>query len=159
MSCSARSDPPDGGSPESAAEAIRAAGALPVLPWGFGKWWWRRRRIVERLLTETPPGDLLLADSGIRAALAPYPRLLARAERLGFRVVAGSDPLPLAGEIARPGSFGCLVQGPFSVEAPAAALRDLLATEPSKPRIYGAGRPLAGFLRDQLAMQLRKRHA
>ena len=149
----------DGGSLETTAAAIRRAGALPVLPWGFGKWWLRRGRLVERILERTPPADLLLADSGTRAALAPYPRLLARAERQGFRIVAGSDPLPLAGEVARPGSYGCLLRGPFSIEAPAAGLRRMLATGQPRPRLYGRGRPLPGFLRDQLAMQLRRRRS
>ena len=73
---------------------------------------------------------------------------------MGFRVIAGSDPLPLAGEIERPGSFGCLLEGPFSVNRPAAALRDLLAE--STPRPFGLGRSLPSFVRSQLAMQLRK---
>lgn len=147
----------DGGTLDATAAAIRRAGALPVLPWGFGKWTLRRGRLVDRLLNRTPPDELLVADSGTRAALSRYPPLLTRAESLGFRVIAGSDPLPLAGEVARPGSFGFLVPGPFSIARPAASVKKLLGPGAPKPRLYGAGRPLAAFLRAQLAMQLGKR--
>ncbi len=150
---------PDGGDLDSTAAAIRAAGALPVLPWGFGKWWLRRGRIVAGLLRTARPEELLLADSGARARLLPYPRLLARAAALGFRVLAGSDPLPLAGEITRPGSYGCLIEGPLSLDRPAAALDRLLrGAPPALPR-FGTGRPLAGFLRDQMSMQWRRGRA
>ena len=147
---------PDGGTLDETAAEILRAGAVPVLPWGFGKWSLGRRRLVERLLDRASPDELLLADSGTRAALAPFPRLLARGARRGFRVIAGSDPLPLAGEVARPGSVGCLLEGPFSTDTPASALRELLLRTGQSPQLFGTGRPLPAFLRDQIVMQLRK---
>ena len=58
---------------------VRDAGALPVLPWGLGRWWGQRGRLLAARLAEAKPGDLALGDTYLLPALAPRPALLRRA--------------------------------------------------------------------------------
>lgn len=139
-------------------EEIPASGALAVLPWGVGKWSGRRGARIADLVAEGPtrPG-LFLADSGVRPAALARPALLAQGEATGWRVLAGTDPLPLSGEDGKPGRFGFRVDGPFDPRRPFAALAAWLGALSMSPPTYGQlERPLT-FLRQQVQMQLRKR--
>lgn len=136
----------------------REAGAVTVLPWGFGKWWSKRGRVVRAALPAGRDGlgTLFIGDNGNRpAALAP--RLFAEAERRGIPVLPGSDPLPLPGHAGRAGSHGLVLEGPFDERRPAASLRALLAAAPVRPRRWGRPAPLGRFLADQVALRRRKR--
>lgn len=99
--------------------AIRAHDALPVLPWGVGKWLGPRGRLVDRLLDGE--GELFLGDNAGRPGFWPVPRF-----RRGIRVLPGSDPLPIDGAEAAIGSFGCLLNCELPPDRPAAALRRAL---------------------------------
>lgn len=136
--------------------SIREAGGLAVLPWGFGKWWARRGRVVLDTLESESPSDLFVADSGVRPQLSPRPRLLILSERLGFRTLPGSDPLPVGGEESRPGSFGSLVATHLPAAKPATHLIDQLNGEATLPRPFGGGTSFPQFVRLQSVMLWRK---
>ncbi|MEZ4484848.1 MAG: hypothetical protein R2864_09690 [Syntrophotaleaceae bacterium] len=113
---------------EETLRLVRDLGALPVLPWGAGKWWGRRGRLVEGALgAQAPP---LLGDNGGR----PWcwrPLLLSRARRHGGAVLPGSDPLPVASDRQRNGSYGLVMKGASRIGR--------------LPRMAaGAGRPIGG---------------
>ena len=94
----------DGAPLDRTLELADAAGGVAVLPWGVGKWTFDRARIVARVLAEADPRALLVGDNGTRPGIVPEPRLLRVARARGFRVLPGSDPLPLAFHAARAGS-------------------------------------------------------
>lgn len=100
----------DGEGLHATVERVRSRGALPVLPWGFGKWWGGRRTLVEEAVEAAPAGSLLLGDNGGRPRGAPEPALFQRARAKGIPVLAGSDPLPFPAEIRRVGSYGNLLR-------------------------------------------------
>ncbi len=135
--------------------AARATGALPVLPWGFGKWTGRRAELVWRLFEGG--SDLYAGDNGGRPAWSSRPRLLGMAETWGRLVLPGSDPLPFAGEVRKPGSYGFVAEVTCDPDRPFATLRTWLESQTRSPRIYGRRERLPVFLRHQIAMQLRKR--
>ncbi|MDX1576826.1 MAG: hypothetical protein R3266_00005, partial [Gemmatimonadota bacterium] len=62
---------------------VRAAEALPVVPWGFGKWWFRRGRLVRSVVRSASPGELFLGDNGGRPWWYPRPRLFDESRRRG----------------------------------------------------------------------------
>jgi hypothetical protein len=148
---------PDGLPLDETLARVRAGGALPVLPWGFGKWWRERGRAVERRLREDDPGALFLGDNGGRPRIGPEPAMFRLARRLGYRVLPGSDPLPLPGHERRPGSYGLRLAARIDPDAPASSIRRALLEAPPRPASFGRRRPLLAFARDQLAMQRRKR--
>ncbi len=114
--CALFSDEPvaDGLPAREIVRAILARGGLPALDWAPGKWLFRRGRLVRALAAEFPPAQLALVDTSLRPLGWPAPRLYAAARRQGRAVLAGSDPLPFAGEEDLAGSYHCS----FSIPAP-----------------------------------------
>ncbi len=149
--------PAEGRPLEETLGEIRAVGGLPVLPWGFGKWRGWRGRTVAELIERYPREEIFLGDNGGRPAGAPRPRLFALARRQGVRILPGSDPLPLPAEAERAGSYGFRLAARLDFERPARDLRRLLRGPDLRIEPYGSGAALLPFLRNQLAMQLRKR--
>ena len=136
--------------------AVRDCGALPVVPWGFGKWWGRRGRLLASLLETEPPASFFLGDNGGRPSSFPRPNILEIARRVGIRDLPGSDPLPFAGEVARAGSRGFVLPTPLDQDAPAAGLLSQLRDPSFHPETYGPGERLLPFSVKQIGMQLRK---
>jgi hypothetical protein len=136
---------------------VRACGALPVLPWGFGKWWGRRGRLIAGALARHGSAPLFLGDNGGRPAAGGAPRLFAEAQARGVAVLPGSDPLPLPWHAGRAGSYGFLLEGGLDTERPAADLRQRVRDLREGPRAFGRLAPLPRFLRDQVALRSRRR--
>jgi hypothetical protein len=140
---------------------VRASGALPVLPWGFGKWWLSRGALIAKSVTGgAGQGELYLGDNAGRPAFARRPPLFREAERRGIPVLPGSDPLPLAGHVARAGSYGFLLAGALDEARPARSLSILvrrLRSAGVQPRPFGRPSGLLQFCRDQAALRLRRR--
>lgn len=120
-------DIPDGQPVRRTLELVKAAGAVAVLSWSPGKWFFGRGKLVRRLLEEAPAGSFLLGDTALRPMYWPFPSLMALGRRRGFKVVGGSDPLPLPDEERRIGTYGVCVRAAFDPEAPAESVRRMMA--------------------------------
>jgi len=106
-------------------EAVQDLGGIPVLCWAPGKWFFERGRIVKQLIDEL--GDkILLADTTLRPMGWPTPRLFTYGQSQGLSVIAGSDPLPFAGDEQYAGSYVTCYQEKFDPSTPAASLRHIL---------------------------------
>jgi len=136
---------------EDILERVRESGALPVLPWGFGKWWGRRGTAVARVLREQQGRELFLGDNSGRLRHGAPPRLFREARELGIPVLPGSDPLPFPRHAGRAGSYGFALPGGME-ESTADLLRRIRAA--GQPRSFGRRAGLSRFLRDQVEMQL-----
>lgn len=88
----------EGQTAQQTVKTILAAGGVPVVAWSPGKWFFNRGRVVANLLQSTPRKRLLIGDTSLRPLGWGLPSLIRRGARAGFGVVAGSDPLPFAGE-------------------------------------------------------------
>lgn len=148
----------DGSPLRATVEAVRRAAALPVLPWGVGKWTGRRGALVREAVADRAAFPCLcVADSGVRPRFLPRPALIAEAERAGRISLAGTDPLPVAGDEGKAGRFGFIAAAEIDEDRPFGALADWLARQRASPPVFGEfERPLI-FLHRQVAMQLRKR--
>ncbi|HVP30223.1 MAG TPA: hypothetical protein VMW35_13800 [Myxococcota bacterium] len=134
----------------------RQDGALPVIPWGAGKWLFARGALLDALLDESRGAELYLGDESGRPALWPTPRHLGDAAARGIRNLPGTDPLPFPHETRRAGSFGFRLRTAFDPKRPAASLKAALRAG-AAPEPFGRLESPLRFLRNQLAMQLRKR--
>jgi hypothetical protein len=152
---------PDGLSLSDTLDRVRAAGALPVLPWGFGKWWLSRGKRVARELPASPENtELYLGDNAGRPAAAFPSRLLRAAEERGIPVLPGSDPLPLETHADRAGSYGFLLSGKLDPDRPAQSLaRRVRRVRAAGGRLRPFGRRsgLLQFCRDQAALRAASR--
>ena len=137
---------PDGLPAAEAIERSLECGAVPVLAWAPGKWFFQRGRIVRELITRFPPEALLIGDTSLRPGIWPEPILMRTARKRGFRVVAGSDPLPFQGEEAVMGSYASCLEGDFDPSDPLASARGLLLT-PGTPGYVGRRGGLLSVLR------------
>ena len=138
---------------DAAIGAARDAGAIAVLPWGFGKWWGRRGEIVGRILESVRPGELFVGDNGNRPWPGLRPRLFRVAEGRGIQVLPGSDPLSLPDQIARIGRYGTVLSAPLDLERPAAGIEAILRSRTAPFARFGRREGIAGFLRAQLRVR------
>lgn len=138
-------------------DAALAAGALVSLNWAPGKWFGRRGRIVAGLLSGAPRPGLLIGDSAMRPRLWGEPILMRQARRRGWQVIAGSDPLPFAGEEHSIGRYGSRLEGVWDEEHPAASLRRLLGAAAPGLTFWGGRRGPFEFARRQLAIMGEKK--
>jgi hypothetical protein len=128
---------PDGLPARELIARVLADGAIPVISWAPGKWFFKRKGVVQGLLESFAPGQLLLGDTSLRPTLWPTPILMQRARKKGFGIVAGSDPLPFAGEEQLAGRYLTAFNGPFDPERPADSVRTLLQAKGTEFQILG----------------------
>lgn len=133
--------------------AAGEAGAITVLPWGFGKWWGGRGKIVRQILESVRPGELFLGDNGNRPRPGVRPRLFREAERRGIRILSGSDPLSLPNQVARVARYGTLLSASLDMQRPAAGIEALLRSRGTTTTTFGRRDGAASFLRAQLRIR------
>ena len=126
LSLLSREQVPDGMSAVDTVTRILETKGVPVVSWAPGKWFPPRSRVVKELLHRYSPRELLLGDSSLRATVWPTPRLMAAGRRNGFSVLAGSDPLPFAGDEQYAGCYATQLDGELDAAAPVSSLRHLL---------------------------------
>ena len=156
LALSTVSEIPDGLSLEETVAAVREEGALPVIPWGFGKWIGRRGRILKRFMENARRSDFFLGDNGGRPAFLPEPAHFLFGKERGIRILPGSDPLPYPSETDRAGSFGFALRVSIDPGSPAHGIRTALSDHATRPEPYGRLETPFRFLRNQFAMQMMK---
>ena len=138
-------------------ESVKEIGAIPVIPWGFGKWTGARGRVLEEVLAKEPMGQFFLGDNGGRTGFLGEPGAFEKGREKGFRILPGSDPLPFSVEQGRAGSYGLMIEGRVSAEHPTQDLIESLRNPALKCTRYGKLENPLLFLFKQCVMQIRKR--
>ncbi|MEO7986441.1 MAG: hypothetical protein ABI766_07895 [Gemmatimonadales bacterium] len=150
----------DGLSLEQALAEGAAHGALRVIPWGAGKWLFGRGRLLSGIiLAQRMNDDFFLGDGAGRPFFWSTPNHFAEAARHGIRVLPGTDPLPFPSQESRAGSFGFLLQGVMDLSRPAEGIKAALRDPASRLTPFGKPERALPFVRNQIAMQRRKRRA
>ncbi|MEP6688688.1 MAG: hypothetical protein ABJC36_10095 [Gemmatimonadales bacterium] len=153
-----RSTVPDGRPIRAVLEEGASLGALRVIPWGAGKWLFRRGRLLHELIAAARPGGgFFLGDGGGRPFFWNTPRHFRQAERGGIRVLPGTDPLPFFRQTGRAGSYGFRLEGAIDLSSPGEGIKAALRDPASRLTPFGRRERLAPFVRNQIAMQQRKR--
>lgn len=148
---------PDGLPAGDTLDRLHEQGALAVLSWSPGKWFFERGRVVRQLIENGPASRFLVGDTAMRPRCWPMPGLMRRARERGFGLIAGSDPLPLAGEESLAGSYGFEINARFDPACPATSLRQALAASPLSPTLVGCRRRSLDFLSRWIRNQARRR--
>lgn len=136
-------DLPDGLSTVEAIERVRTAGGIPAIPWGIGKWLGARGRLVREVVARHP--GVWLGDSSLRPSCWPESCF----RRAASRVLAGSDPLPAAGEEHQAGRLASRFESAFDPADPARALRSALSHPASVRPVGSHSGPLEVWRRQQ----------
>jgi len=150
-------DLPDGLPLLETLRASNEAGALAVIPWGFGKWWLGRGRLMSRTLLHETVRGVFIGDNGNRPGSPLRPRLLALADELAIPILPGSDPLPLSDHLRRVGTNGAVLRiAGLTADRPAFDLKERLRSRSVELSSYGARRGFGGFVRDQARLRARR---
>ncbi len=132
-------------------------GVPHVIPWGLGKWFFQRGRLLSELLREFRKPSLFLGDEGGRPGFWPYPAHFREGAELGVRDLPGTDPLPFAHDVSKVGRVGFRVPVDLDERRPAASLMGTLCEAGTVLDRFARLEPPIKFVRNQVAMQLRKR--
>jgi hypothetical protein len=108
---------PDGLGATATIEKIIELGGMPVVSWSPGKWFGARGMLVSQLLQDYTPHQLALGDIPLRPGVWGEPLIMRRARERGFSVLAGSDPLPVAGEECIAGTYGIVAKFDLPINA------------------------------------------
>jgi len=133
--------------------SINTNGGVAVLPWGVGKWFGRRGALIRQILQQCDAQDIFLGDIAGRPSFWPRPTIFRLAELKGIRVLHGTDPLPLATEESRPGSYGFRIIAPLSLRQPSQELKQLLLNREVVIHPYGRGENMSRFMRNQFMLR------
>lgn len=104
----------------------RDAGAVPVLSWAPGKWFGPRGRLLADRLGRESSEAFLLGDTSLRPIGWGTPALMKQAKQKGFRLLAGSDPLPVPGDERIVGSLATRFDLAWNASAPTETFRRAL---------------------------------
>lgn len=140
-------------------EDVKKNDAIPVIPWGFGKWLGIRGKILDDLIKAHKDLKISLGDNSGRLAVLPFPQHFKAAKRNGIHILPGSDPLPFTTEYGRAGSFGFLLEDEISETHPAENLKQILSQSELKIQPYGDLERPFRFFRNQLKMQIKKQYS
>jgi hypothetical protein len=130
-----------------------------VIPWGAGKWFFGRGKLLSQLLREHRAPLFFLGDEGGRPAFWRYPRHFTEAARLGVRDLPGTDPLPFAHDVDKVGRVGFRAKMNLDEKRPARSLLQVLRDADIPIERFATLEPFTRFVRNQVAMQLRKRQS
>ena len=124
-------------------------GALVSINWAPGKWWGKRGVVVRELLAQPPQPGVFIGDTAMRPCFWPTPQLMREAVRNGWRIVAGSDPLPFKGEEKSFGRYTFQVTAAWNPQAPLQSLRSALMRPDAILSCRGSRRGAFEFVRRQ----------
>lgn len=128
---------------------------IAVLPWAVGKWLGKRGRLLDNLMQAEPRQSFMLGDNGGRPVFWRNPHHLSMAMTLGIKILPGSDPLPLASEGNRVGSFGFVMQHELSLDRPGEGLKQLIRDRSVALQPYGALERASRFVYNQARLRMR----
>lgn len=137
-------------------EKIKAVSAIPVLPWGVGKWTGKRGKIIRSFLDNNEDLKYFLGDNSGRPIFWLTPKLFEFARNKGIVTLRGSDPLPLQTQEEKAGSFGFHIRENLDLNYPARDINRLILGFNEAPRNFGKLEGALDFFKNQLSMQLRK---
>ena len=146
----------DGTPIEDLIDEVNGCNGIPVIPWGFGKWMGCRGNILNNLIESAEGSNILLGDNGGRSLLFPTPYQFKLAEKKKIKILPGSDPLPLAFECQRVGSFGLSLNRVISEEHPAKDLKRTLMDPTIQFQSFGQLEHPFRFLRNQFKIRIRR---
>lgn len=129
---------------------------VPVLNWAPGKWFFNRGQIVRQILEASQPTEFVVGDNPLRPVCWPKPGLMKLAAQKGFKVIAGSDPLPFAGEEKNIGKYCFITEAGFDANRPVSSVRNILKNNGLPATILGKRNGVVTFAIRETRILLKK---
>lgn len=135
--------------------AIGSHDAIPVIPWGVGKWLGRRGRVVKSFLRSATHETCFLGDILGRPPFWPRSSIFRMAAARGIGVLPGTDPLPLESDSGRAGSCCFHIDCNLTSAPPSEALKNVLRRRGIAIRPFVRRETPWRFVRNQARLRLR----
>lgn len=139
-------------------QQANACGAIPVLPWGLGKWWFRRGALLRELIEAFEHGKIcrfFLGDNGGRPRCSTSPAIFRRGAAAGLKTLPGSDPLPVSGGERNAGRLGIVLPEFTAGCNLVSTIAGRLDALREQPQTFGNRVSLRRFCREQALLRLR----
>lgn len=144
----------NGASLAALVDAINSVKAIPVIPWGVGKWLGRRGQVVKSFIESPASSTVFLGDILGRPVFWPRSSVFRRAAARGIGVLPGTDPLPLESETSRAGSCGFYIGCDLASGPPSVVLKGALRLDPLEIAPFTGRESTWRFFRNQARMRL-----
>ncbi len=149
---------PDKAKPmEEVIQAVKDSGGITALNWAPGKWFSHRGKVIEEQIENNSPDEFYIGETTMRPTVWLKPKLIHKAEQKGFRVLAGSDPLPFAGEENGISSFGFIIEGEFDPNNPARSLKEIFSDFSKPVTLIGKRNNILTFSKRQFKIMAEKK--
>lgn len=129
-------------------------GGIVAFSWAFGKWCGKRGRLIEILAENIGTEKCVLLDSRLRPSVLSLPASFVRLSNKGFKIYAGSDPLPLKTHQSELGSFASLLPIQGAQINSAAVMSAIQTATATTATIEGQRQNVFAFARDQIRLRL-----
>lgn len=134
-------------------QTIGKRGAIPVIPWGAGKWFGARGQTIKNLLQNQNVPPFFLGDTRNRPVFWPKSSIFRQAELKGLKTLPGSDPLPLPSHQKVTGSYGFRLKGEINSDYPFKSIKKLLLDPKISVVPYGRQEGPFRFFWDQFCLR------
>lgn len=135
-------------------DTVNSVKAIPVIPWGVGKWLGRRGQVVKSFIESPASSTVFLGDILGRPVFWPRSSVFRRAAARGIDVLPGTDPLPLETETPRAGSCGFYIDCDLASGPPSVVLKEALRVDPLTILPFIRRESTWRFFRNQARMRL-----
>jgi len=141
---------------EETVRNINDLGAIPILPWGVGKWLGKRSDAVRSFIKENNSIEFFLGDNSGRPIFWSAPKLFTEGMKKKIYTLRGSDPLSLKSQERKAGSFGFYFISNIDFNKPFLELKKMMYNLNEEPNNFGELENPFGFLKNQLMLRLSK---
>jgi hypothetical protein len=130
--------------------------ALIILPWAVGKWLGKRGQIINKMMEKYNSTDFCLGDNGGRPWIWKKIPQFDKAQKIGFPILRGSDPLPLPGEERQAGHYGFTINGGNMTELTGGSVIKQVRSELEHISEFGRQESLFRFILNQIKLRIQK---
>jgi len=144
---------------EETVNRINDFGAIPVLPWGVGKWLGKRNEVLNTFIKKNLAAKFFLGDNSGRLAMMKIPAVFKASGQNKKLVLRGSDPLPIRLQEKKAGSFGFYFVSDIDILNPFRDVKKMIYNLESDPDNYGKLENFFDFFKNQIMLRLDKRES
>ena len=135
---------------------INSIGAIPILPWGVGKWLGRRNEVLNAFIKKDNETKFFLGDNSGRLAILKVPTQFKVSNENKKLALRGSDPLPIKSQEKKAGSFGFYFVSDLDISNPFRDVKKMIYNLESEPDNYGKLENIFDFFKNQIMLRLAK---
>jgi len=138
-------------------DAVNKVNAIPIIPWGVGKWLGKRKEVIECFIRKNHNNKFLLGDNSGRPIFWSEPNIFNLGKSNNHFVIPGTDSLAITSEQGKTGKYGFYLKTEMNLLRPADFFIEYFSNMNTEPKNFGKLEDPFRFLKNQIIMQLKSR--